>query len=96
MADWKAKADKAKADGYLPQNPLEMQFLEYVQEERPALAKELANDLPNYLIAKTSDALDQYVSLTEAGTPAETAMELVKADLMPPLNDPSEPASPDE
>jgi hypothetical protein len=85
VSNWKALAEQAKANGYLPGNQLEHSLKRHLTNVLPQLVAELekTNDLQAYLEVKVSEAFDRMEKMEDQGTDPQTARELALADLYP-------------
>jgi|GEM_PF-3646269 len=88
--NWKAEAEKAKADGYVSGH-WEILLRQSIERKNPALVKELGSDFQAYLIVQTSRAVDLYSNLIDEGTDPQTARELAMSELLE-SGDPVSPA----
>lgn len=79
---WQELADEAIKAGYVPGNHWETLLRRSLLRGRPALAKELGEELGPYLAVQAHRALEQYHRLTEQGTHPEVARELALAELL--------------
>jgi hypothetical protein len=83
MSTWEAKANEAIKEGYVVRNQWERMLEKHLKKFFPDLVRELANDLPAYLIVQTYDAMSMANRLEDEGTDPHTARELALADLLP-------------
>src|ERR1700731_3677544 len=83
MRTWKERANEAIKEGYVVRNQWERMLEKHLKKFFPDLVRELANDLPAYLIVQTYNAMSMANRLEDEGTDPHTARELAMADLLP-------------
>lgn len=79
--NWKASAQRAQAEGYLPGNHWE-QMLRRGMNDSLKVELQRTGDLEAYLQTRTHRAMEEYDRLLEEGTPPQTARELALEDLL--------------
>jgi|GEM_PF-2896798 len=83
MKTWQEQASDAIKEGYVVRNQWERMLEKHLKKFFPDLVRELANDLPAYLIVQTYDAMSMANRLEDEGTDPHTSRELALADLLP-------------
>src|SRR5262245_37988625 len=78
LPTWKARAERARQEGYLAGNSWERMLERSLRRTRPSLVAELeqSHELPEYLQVMTHRAMSLAESLEDQGTPPEVAREL--------------------
>jgi hypothetical protein len=90
----KEQAARYLKEGLAKRNGLkERQVERHLRNFLPNLTRELeeSGDLEAYCQCQAGRAREQYLDLTDAGTPADVALELTRAEMFPTPEDEEEP-----
>ncbi len=82
--DWKSRAEKALASGYVRGNPWEQMLRRHLHRNYHQLVVEFQNArcFGSYLIVRTNEALNRVDELESQGTSPESARELALNELL--------------